>query len=267
MKSISNQVVNKSNPLMKCNSRRRKKALFFIAHPDDAEIGCGGTIAKLIKHNWDVYVFVLTIERKGLVGKLKSFIGIKHERVEEQEQALSELGVPKENLYFINKEDGYLKNYESPKLIRTIRKKIKGLGLNAVKEDNSIVFTHSSTDGHQDHQSVNYIVRSVFRKKDIFQFEIINHTTNEFRPDFFVKIDREIDSKLRSLEKHQSQVNKGRIHFEEIINSNKIYGKFIGCNYAESFSLLIQNPHSRRGCVVDEIFIYSDIYQNYSRCV
>ena len=35
---------------------KKKKALVLSPHTDDAELGCGGTIAKLVEEEWDVHV-------------------------------------------------------------------------------------------------------------------------------------------------------------------------------------------------------------------
>ncbi len=38
----------------------RKVALAFMAHPDDAEIACGGTLIRLIQNGWEVHVATVT---------------------------------------------------------------------------------------------------------------------------------------------------------------------------------------------------------------
>ena len=40
----------------KITNDKKKKALVLSPHTDDAELGCGGTIAKLIEEGWDVHV-------------------------------------------------------------------------------------------------------------------------------------------------------------------------------------------------------------------
>ena len=37
-----------------------KRAMIVAAHPDDAELAMGGTIAKMIEYGWDVVIVDLT---------------------------------------------------------------------------------------------------------------------------------------------------------------------------------------------------------------
>jgi LmbE family N-acetylglucosaminyl deacetylase len=37
-----------------------KTAMVIVAHPDDAEFGCGGTIAKWAREGWDIYLVICT---------------------------------------------------------------------------------------------------------------------------------------------------------------------------------------------------------------
>ena len=40
----------------KITNDKKKRALVLSPHTDDAELGCGGTIAKLVEEGWDVHV-------------------------------------------------------------------------------------------------------------------------------------------------------------------------------------------------------------------
>lgn len=35
---------------------KNKVAMVIMAHPDDAEFSCAGTVAKWVREGWDVYV-------------------------------------------------------------------------------------------------------------------------------------------------------------------------------------------------------------------
>ncbi len=37
-----------------------KRALVIVAHPDDMEIGCGGTVARWVDEGWAVWLVVVT---------------------------------------------------------------------------------------------------------------------------------------------------------------------------------------------------------------
>ena len=47
----------------KINNDKKKKALVLSPHTDDAELGCGGTIAKLIEEGWAVHVIYFSAVR------------------------------------------------------------------------------------------------------------------------------------------------------------------------------------------------------------
>src|SRR5438874_10974732 len=39
---------------------QKKVAMVIVAHPDDAEFGAAGTVAKWVREGWDVYYVLLT---------------------------------------------------------------------------------------------------------------------------------------------------------------------------------------------------------------
>ena len=93
--------------------------LAFGAHPDDVELGCGGTIAKEIANGKKVGIVDLT---RGELGTR----GTPELRIKESENASKTIGVEiRENLGF---KDGFFKNDESHQLeIIKIIRKFKGL--------------------------------------------------------------------------------------------------------------------------------------------
>ena len=70
---------------LKNETSRNKKALVLSPHTDDAELGCGGTIAKMIEERWDVHIiyFSAVAERyPNLVeeaAKSSEIMGVTHE--------------------------------------------------------------------------------------------------------------------------------------------------------------------------------------------
>ena len=67
------------------NKRNLPKGILAIgAHPDDVELGCGGTLAKYAKEGIDIYVLILTHGEK---------LSNNGERIEESMKALSVLGI------------------------------------------------------------------------------------------------------------------------------------------------------------------------------
>ena len=82
--------------------------LVILAHPDDPEFFCGGTIAKWIIEGHNVRYCLLTKGEKGVNEKfmLNDSNAIKRLRIEEQTKAAAILGIA--NIFFYNNPDGYL---------------------------------------------------------------------------------------------------------------------------------------------------------------
>jgi N-acetylglucosamine malate deacetylase 1 len=107
--------------------------LVFAAHPDDAELGCGGTIAKHISLGYKVGVIDLTRGELGTRGTVQT-------RDAEAKDSANVLGLSvRENL---NLRDGFFKNDEDQqlKLIQVIR-----------KYQPEIVLANAVNDRHPDH--------------------------------------------------------------------------------------------------------------------
>ena len=77
--------------------------LFFGAHPDDVELGCGGTVIKLTEQNKRVAIIDLTQGELGTRGN-------KEARIEECKNASKILGITiRDNMNF---KDGFFENNE-----------------------------------------------------------------------------------------------------------------------------------------------------------
>jgi len=91
----------------------RKRIIVFAPHPDDETLGCGGTIAKKIAEGYDVLVVVMTDGRYAFLKVLSINSDptpeeLKEIRKEEVKRAMKILGVPEENLIFLDFVDGTL---------------------------------------------------------------------------------------------------------------------------------------------------------------
>ena len=107
--------------------------LVFGAHPDDVELGCGGTIIKEVQNGRKVGVIDLTRGELGTRGTASI-------RDEETNKATTIMGVAvRENMNF---KDGFFKDNEEHKrsLIRKIR-----------QYRPEIVITNAFSDRHPDH--------------------------------------------------------------------------------------------------------------------
>lgn len=83
-----------------------QRALVIGAHPDDNEVGCGGTIAKLTQQGWDVTFIVCTNGNKGSHDPDITHYRLAELREVEQRAAAAILGV--RQVIFLRYNDGEL---------------------------------------------------------------------------------------------------------------------------------------------------------------
>jgi LmbE family N-acetylglucosaminyl deacetylase len=84
-----------------------KTILYFSPHPDD-EIASSGTLAKLIKNGNKVYIVLFTNGNKGSHDLEMTGERLAEIRRNEDISANGKLGIPKENIFFLGYDDGYL---------------------------------------------------------------------------------------------------------------------------------------------------------------
>lgn len=188
------------------------------AHPDDIEIGCGGTLVKYAKAGHDVYLLVLTC---GGVG------GDPETRKKEQEQAAKKIGAKK--VFWGGFEDTYASDARA--LITAMEKVISEVSP-------QVVFINYLHDVHQDHRAVAKACLSATRYiKEVLYYEV--PTTSMFEPETFVDIGEVLDDKMELLNIHASQVDRTRVENLSILEVAKSCANFRGfqarVKYAEGF--------------------------------
>jgi LmbE family N-acetylglucosaminyl deacetylase len=82
------------------------RALVVGAHPDDCELGCGGTIARLVREGWEATFIIVTNGNKGSHDPGMSPYRLSEIREGEQKEAASVLGVSR--VIFLGYNDGEL---------------------------------------------------------------------------------------------------------------------------------------------------------------
>jgi len=197
----------------------RKIILAIGAHPDDIEIGCGGTIKKHVLTGDDVYFIIATSGEKG---------GNKEERIAEAKKSATLMGI--KDIYFLSIPDTYIShNGQTVQLIDNIIKKISP----------NIIYVHSLKDYHQDHSNIAKSTLSSSRnmKNSIMCYEAPS-TTLEFTPNAFKNISATFESKMECINQFVSQEKKDYVERQAIVNLAKFRGKIINVEYAEAFEVL-----------------------------
>ena len=172
--------------------------LAFGAHPDDVELGCGGTLLKLVQLGYSTGIIDLTQGEKGSRGTVE-------ERYKESAKSAKILKVSlRENLKIpdsgieINKENKF-------KIIEIIRQTTP-----------TVVFAPYPNDRHPDHVHAGNLVTEAAFYAGLAKIEsdfpkhrpnriVYYLTTYEFEPSFVVDISNQFSNKLKALQAYQSQ--------------------------------------------------------------
>lgn len=216
------------------------------AHPDDVELGCGGTIAKLISEGKKVAIVDLTQGELGTRGTNET-------RAVEAAEASRILGISaRENLKM---KDGFLLNSEEYQLeiIKVIR-----------KYQPEIVLCNAIDDRHPDHAKASKLVsdscflsglikinttlegveQKFWRPKQVFHYI----QWKNIEPDFVVDVSDFIDKKIEAVMAYSSQFYDPKSNepvspiatqnFTESISYRaKDLGRLVFVDYAEGFTV------------------------------
>lgn len=240
--------LRKSLPKSVANSPK-KIVLAVGAHPDDIDIGCSGTISKIIQDGGQAFYLVLTDGSKGSEDSKISDKTLTKLRHSEQKNAAKILGVKR--VFFLDFTDGELEN--NPKLRKQIVKIIR-----QVKPTTVICFDPTVIyDGdrqfinHPDHRvagqatldAVFPYARNIRTFPELLAEGLKPHVveevllTNFSKHNFYVDISSSIDLKIQAIGCHISQFQDIEKFQERIRQMNAALGKQCQprAKYAEAF--------------------------------
>ncbi len=186
------------------------------AHSDDIEIGCGGTILRLIeqypacKFHWVVF----------------SAIGVR--KTEAQRGAESFAGSRLERLLLKDFRDGFMPYVGSD--VKAVFEELK----QTVSPD--LILTHNRRDGHQDHRLLSEMTWNTFRNHFILEYEIPKYDGDLGQPSVFMPLEPEVcQTKVRHLlDAFESQRNKS--WFEESTFQSLMRLRGMECNSPSGFA-------------------------------
>jgi len=191
------------------------------AHPDDLEIGIGGTLAKLKKAGAHVVMVIASIPKDFDV------------RLAEAQRGAEILGCDLRILI----EDG-------PTRLEDVRKcDLVGMLDRVVKEYGpAAMLTHSSVDFHNDRLLLHNACLPTQRLAhfDFFSY----HPTNcypvpvAFHPRAYVDVSDTIDAKMHSITAHKSQFGGRGLDTEMYREFAHLQGRMIGVPYAEGLDVM-----------------------------
>lgn len=218
--------------------------LAIAAHPDDAELGCSGTLLRHKAAGKKIGIIDLT---KGELGTR----GSSEQRTLEAEQASKVLGLDiRENLGFA---DGFFQNDKNHQLelirvIRTYKPKV--------------ILANAITDRHPDHGKAaaliadacflsglpRIVTKSGNREQEAWRPTLFHYIQDKYiHPSFVVDISEYMPRKMEAIKAFKTQFFDGAsnepstyisspIFLESILARATEFGKSIGARYAEGFT-------------------------------
>lgn len=222
----------------------------FGAHPDDIEIGCGGTLIKLVDLGHSVVLVDMAQGEMGTRGTVET-------RRAEAAAAAKIIGaVARENLKL---EDGNIRADEEAKrrVVEVVR-----------KHRPRLVFIPYYKDRHPDHYHASQVAYEGIFLAGLAQYETGQESYRplrvlyymgwyEFEPTFIVDISAQFDQKMDAIYAFSTQFKPGDSFYEQtrltsrqynwaLVQRMAYYGSLIGKQYGEGFLIRgrmeVENP-------------------------
>jgi LmbE family N-acetylglucosaminyl deacetylase len=171
-------------PLKLDKTDRNLRVLCLGAHSDDIEIGCGGTVLRLMQDGWKLdvrWVVFCSNETRGdeALNSANDFLA----------------GAAGKNVSIERFRDGFLP-YSGP----PVKEYFEELKKEPAPD---VIFTHHRADFHQDHRLLCELTWNTFRDHLILEYEIPKFDGDLGLPNFFVQLDETLARrKVELLMKH-----------------------------------------------------------------
>lgn len=202
-----------------------KKVLILAPHTDDGELGCGGTIAKLIEEGSEVYYAGFSVcEISVPEGLPKNILEI------ELRKATKVLGIKPENLFLFNYP------------VRTFPDNRQAILQHLIDIRSNInpdlVFMPCINDIHQDHQTIaNEGVRA-FKNTTVLGYEMLWNNLSINTQAFFILNEEHVKKKIEAFSCYESQKFRNYANEEFIKGLASTRGTQINEKYAEVFEVI-----------------------------
>jgi len=208
----------------------KNNILIIAAHPDDAELGMGGTISKLSKNNNITLCILCKGNKPG-----KEFV--EKERMKALNKNIKTLGIKK--LYLNTFSDVSLDTIPHIKITSYLNNIIK-------KVKPQIVFTNHENDVHIDHSTLSKAVKVCCRPrhdspvKALYEFPIPGSTEWSFKNtkyNTFIDITNHSNKKYKCIKRYKTEINKSPdpLNIDFIKYRDYYFGSISGNKKAEPF--------------------------------
>jgi LmbE family N-acetylglucosaminyl deacetylase len=194
-----------------------KTVLALAAHPDDLELGCGATLAKLSAAAIAVHAVVFSEGKKGA--------GEGADRAAESRAALESLGVASVTQH----------QFEDTRLHERLNELIEVTERHVRELKPERVYTMFHLDRHQDHRTIHEASAVACRRvPQILGYETPSSYPN-FTPTVFEPVEETIEAKVRALKLHVSQGERLYMQEEKIRSAAHFRGVQVDLGQTEGF--------------------------------
>lgn len=202
-----------------------KKILVLAPHTDDGELGCGGTIARLIEEGCRVKCVAFSIAEDSVpLGFEKDAL------VMEYSLAMQTLGLAEEDIHFHRYQVRHFPEFRQ-QILQTL------IDLRSDYHPD-VIFVPSLHDIHQDHQVIANEGLRAFKKNSILGYEMPwNNIVFETR--CFVELqEHHLQKKIDALRHYKTQQHRSYLSEEFIRGLAKTRGTQFESNFAEAFEVV-----------------------------
>ena len=223
--------------------------LGIFAHPDDAEICAGATLAKWVAAGREVHLLVLTNGDRGSQDPAQSREELAAIRAEETEAAAAVLGLA--SVRILSTHDGDLENTVAMR--EAVARRSASPGGDRGRPDPTVVFLQDRYYNHSDHRNAGWIaldglfpgsgnphffaehLQEGLRVRDVHDVWLA--WSNE--PNHVEDVTGFLPQKVEALGCHASQLSEGIRFFDEWLKTEGAEaGAKIGVEHAEEFRVL-----------------------------
>lgn len=202
-----------------------KKIFILAPHTDDGELGCGGSISRMIEEGAVVYYVAFSTADQSVPSNFPS-----NQLEIEVRKATQKLGILPGNLFIFNYEVRKL-NYVRQEILESLIKLRKDI-------DPDIIFIPSTRDIHQDHSTVAHEAVRAFKTKTLYGYELIWNNIDFKTNAFIVLQERHVLKKIEALQEYKTQAGKDYLNPDFIRSLAVVRGTQIGKPFAEAFELI-----------------------------
>lgn len=197
-----------------------RSVLAIGAHPDDVEMGMGGTAARLVQLGARVTIAVVCVPSNVQA------------RLAEARAACELLGV---GLHVLCSErPGRVEDLRAYELVALLDSLVR-------EHEPAALFAHGAGDHHRDHQLVFEACRASSRlgTMDVYAYQpcACRPGPSGFAPQAFVNIEATLELKMAAVAAHRSQFQARGLDTKFLRDVARCYGHEAGVPYAEAFEV------------------------------